>query len=988
MIEAGVLVTSASTPTNSLTASKPVAPGPGRPPKNQISPSQQSVRSVSTFTRNGISRNGSSDVDTSLSLFDAFVRQSIIILKRLTPDLASNDPENRYVLRARPNAGFRLEHEEEFSGDSLETLKIETPAEAVLNGLLDGLDRNAFIKLVSVGGGGNGHNGPGGLAILPRPQRFVAPGGPRWAGDTGGRTSRARPVGEKIALAMDDGDMRSVALKLRPETALAVDRNAQAMIVSGVAKPLDADSSALAGLKLNWALDDWQLINHSKERPRHLPIVNNANDPIWPDRIDSHKFWYAPTFELLQPAANSSPQSSPFQFTFRRIGETESGPALEGEIRFTLRRSIGRHILQALHARGNPAASPVPTANLAISLVLPFINSNDNTLTRHTCPCTVSLEGDDVVATVALTTQWVRIAYTVLSNPSASPEPARLSVAYSYEAYTSLRRFDVKLAFGNKAALIPLVFSAEQMREVQGLTFMDARASTLNFAEGSVLLKREAILLSPGPPNRDERANLRASVTRARPQVQVELADVEAVEAVEAVEVKKPKGTTLGHIAKPAVQPSIELAEIIRETALARRTLLRQEQHDAVFPCNVLGTFYRETSDEADLAVGCRRALELGQVSYRRYERIPELDSVLNGETLFQVYRSLQQPGRFLVLPARYVISRHSPETPDAYKARVLLYSDEDPTRAVRTPIIFRADLQPDIDLHARRELDIKLAQLSGRPVVEYPTAIESETAFVFLAMDSTPVSAVRTPDSFSVSISATAADWPLLFTRLQTGGVVGQVRFILGDGTELSSNLILDLRHITGPWTSGAVTAEKTGDAVRLTNRIDRPASVHDLMIVSDNKSRLVPVERMLSAGNSETVVIEALPNQAELFPVYTTPPTPEAIEAVPNAIERIHINVLFTNQILFSAHNLTAMDIFARRTGSQTSEQIHVGAETTVVQADFLLPLTEYISEPAIQLRIVKTFSDGHQEIKEWFNWELNTMGFVVSLTWNFVQ
>jgi hypothetical protein len=260
--------------------------------------------------------------------------------------------------------------------------------------------------------------------------------------------------------------------------------------------------------------------------------------------------------------------------------------------------------------------------------------------------------------------------------------------------------------------------------------------------------------------------------------------------------------------------------------------------------------------------------------------------------------------------------------------------------------------------------------------------------AFIFLAMDSTPVTAVRTPDSFSVSISATAADWPLLFTRLQTGGVIGQVRFILGDGSELTSELILDLRRVTGPWSSGAVTVERFGDAVRLANRIDRPASVHDLMAVTNGRSRLIPIERMISAQASETIAIEPLPEPAELYAVYTTPPTPEAIEAIPNAIERIHINVLFTNQILFSAHNLILMTVFVRRADSDTLEQIQITAETRVVQVDLLLPLTEYISQPAIQLRIVKTFSNGNTAVREWFNWELNQMGFVVSLTWDLVQ
>jgi hypothetical protein len=412
---------------------------------------------------------------------------------------------------------------------------------------------------------------------------------------------------------------------------------------------------------------------------------------------------------------------------------------------------------------------------------------------------------------------------------------------------------------------------------------------------------------------------------------------------------------------------------------------LRQEQLPAAFPCNVLGAFYRETTD-GDAAVGCRPAMELGRVSYRRYERVPELDSVAGGETQYQVYRSLQQPGRFLVVPARYAITRYPPGGPDAYRARVLLYSDEDPAHALRTPIVFTADLQPELLPHARRELELKLAALAAAPAIEYPTAVECATAYTFHALDSTPVAVTRTPDSFTVSIAATAADWPLLFTRLQTGGVLGEVRFVLGDGTELQSMLTVDLRHITGPWADGAVTSEPADGGVRLTNRIDRPVDVHELLLVRDGSPRRAAVERSIAAGAVETVTLTA--DGAEIYPVYTAPASPEALQAVPNAIERIHVNVLFTNQIRFANHELSALAVAVRRAGSAEDEQVVVVAETTVAQVDLLLPLTEYVAQPLIQLRIVRTFADGRVETKEWFDWNLNTMGFVVGLTWGFIQ
>jgi hypothetical protein len=909
-------------------------------------------------------------------LFAAFARQATVILRRLAPQLSAVDGANVYALRARPSVGFRLEHEEECIGDAIETVTFDAPLETPLNGLLSGRDRDAFIRLVSLKSGSIGGSDAGAVSTPPRPQRFTQRPASR-------DTVASR---QEIALAASEGQLKSVALKLRPEMASegAATRNANVMIASGIARPLSAGTSVQVADKLDWYLDDWRF-NGTNDKLRHLPIVGDPAAPLWQDRIDGNRFWYAPVFEVVQPAPNADPATSPFLFSFERIGETPSGPALEGEIRFTLRRTMSEQTRSAIAARPQAVVAPVPTANLAVSLVLPFLNETDNELRRHTCPCTVEDNGTMLTARVGLTTQWLRIAYTLLSHPGASAEPARVSVAFSYSTYAVVPRFGVHLAFGHKEATIPVMYSAAQVRERQNELYVDATTATLNFAGGTVMLKREMAARESrvgDTPVRDARRGggvaLAATAVVARPQVFTAAAVATTV---------RPSVVGLGQIATPIARPGINLADIIAETKYAERTLLRQEQHDAVFPCSSLGAFYRDTT-ETDVAIGCRPSMELGRVAYRRYERVPELDRVDGGETQYQVFRSMQHPGRFLVLPARYTISRHAPGTPDAYEPRVLLYSDEDPLRALATPIVFTAELQPDIAPHARRALDLKLALLAQTPVIEYPTAIECDVAFVFHAMDSTPVTAFRTPDSFSVSVACTAADWPLLFTRLQTGGVVGQVRFGLGDGTELSSILSVDLRHVSGPWTGGPVSCDVTAGSVRLTNRIDRPVAVHEMLIVSGATSRTVPVERTLAPAATDTIPVAELAADAEAYAAYTTPATPEVIEALANAVERIHVNVIFTNQILFSNHALMAMSVFVRRQGTTTPEQLSILPDTTLVQADFLLPLTEYIARPVVQLRIVKAFADGGTQTKEWFDWDLTQQGFVIGLTWELVQ
>src|SRR5262249_55555708 len=153
-------------------------------------------------------------------------------------------------------------------------------------------------------------------------------------------------------------------------------------------------------------------------------------------------------------------------------------------------------------------------------------------------------------------------------------------------------------------------------------------------------------------------------------------------------------------------------------------------------------------------------------------------------------------------------------------------------------------------------------------------------------------------------------------FTRLQTGGVLGEARFILGDGTELQSELTVDLRAITGPWADGAVTAEPADGGVRLTNHIDRPVGIHELLLVRDGSSNRVPVEQSIAGGVSEIVTVAL--GGAAVYPAYTMPASAVVLQEVANAIERIHVNVLFTNQIRFENHELVALEVTVRRVGS----------------------------------------------------------------------
>jgi hypothetical protein len=78
------------------------------------------------------------------------------------------------------------------------------------------------------------------------------------------------------------------------------------------------------------------------------------------------------------------------------------------------------------------------------------------------------------------------------------------------------------------------------------------------------------------------------------------------------------------------------------------RTMVRSESVPLSVPCGTFGNLYLERGANGTLtAVGCQDSLKLGETSTKAFQEIPELR-----DPAFRVWRSLQQPGRYL-LPSR-----------------------------------------------------------------------------------------------------------------------------------------------------------------------------------------------------------------------------------------------------------------------------------------------------------------------------------------------
>jgi hypothetical protein len=322
----------------------------------------------------------------------------------------------------------------------------------------------------------------------------------------------------------------------------------------------------------------------------------------------------------------------------------------------------------------------------------------------------------------------------------------------------------------------------------------------------------------------------------------------------------------------------------------------------------------------------------------------------------------------------------------------IYLYSSLDAGNATNNRCVVMASLQPDLPPWARKDLEVKLARLHHSPVTQYVTEIDSELTYSW-SLSGGPAAiqpqAAKLWDNFQVTLATDLAGGLQLQAMLAHSGISAQVSFKLADGTTLSTNLILDLTGLTGPWDGGPLETVLQGARVTLTNRIERGVNVSDVVVyAADGSTQAVRVDRLLTTGASVTV---ALPfTAAAAYPVYTLQAGgPADLTEIPSFVENIHTNVVFVNLINYANHSLKRLDLRVRLKEVPSSETgVPLSEEQPVSEAAFVLPLTTYLSAHTIQFQVTKTPTAGNGATTAWLEWDLTTRGNVISLTWELIQ
>ena len=844
----------------------------------------------------------------------AFLRAAQILFTSANGTEASGDLGPTYKLRQMQIESMTVRFQTELlGGQALKSLDLQSPLHQVLGPALQGQSLDTYVHLVLVDENGRG--------TIELPRRVKS------------RQARSGSGPREIPLAATKNAFVPLSLAIRPTSVITPNVATTAMVT-----PLFYQAA--------FANMDYAYIDLTGNAPRRLPIVTNQQYGLWHDRVEqSGHLWYAPHFTLAIPTATTPPEQSPFRFTYRVAGHDEQGrPGLEGTIRITLRREIPTEVQSQIDAQGSPKVFPVAITSIYVGLSIPFRDQSGVIRHNQIAASSVEDDGQTVVATINLLDDWVRMSYGSLAFPDFQPgEQAKVVVHYSFEAYQEIRPGSQNpifyLACGGKSVTVPIDPGNNDINPAAGLLQVDRRTGQLNFGLTE---------LRPLPK----------SGTKARRMRALPLAfELE----------RPPQSYQLSTL--PVIHPPVHMAdwvlEPVKKQTYALGSQTRSSELPVLFPCEQFGMLYAEEVAAEQRAIGCQEAFKLGQTQFRILAEVPM------GTKNFRVFRSLQVPGQFIVLPKVYAIGRYEPtEGEKAYRPLILLYSTIDVDDLTNSRCIFLSTLQPVLARFERVQLLDELRRnYHPNPTLSYFTELDGEVDIVWGIPNNggllrLEAEANRLPDSFQVSFATDVIGVPQLQAIMAASGITGTATVKLPDGTELQTTLQLKLSNITGPWEAGPIEVITTAGSARLINHIQPITNISKLLLID---SGAITSEVMVNSRlETDAEISVSLPTAAsQVEPVYSVEPTDTDLTEIRSYIEDIEKNLVFIikDDLDLAANEISKLRVVARIQGVAEKQQVELTASKKLDQVKFILPLTIYFERPPINIELYATNLSGEE-------------------------
>ncbi|HYG39770.1 MAG TPA: hypothetical protein VD908_14185 [Cytophagales bacterium] len=689
-----------------------------------------------------------------------------------------------------------------------------------------------------------------------------------------------------------------------------------------------------------------------------LPVVESEERKWYKDNKDPDLCWVIPEFKTLIPNRGEDPILSPFRFLFRQIGMDISGkPVLEGEVTFSLKAQLSENIKkEILDAHPDARFELVSTKNISVNLEIPFFNESNQLTTTTLITEEFRWNQDTLIVTFRMSNDWVRVSYGLLSAQKPEFEnKLKINLAYAFEGMGKKdQKLDKILLNQNifKIAALPVV--TKKSRNKPSNRYFDFESKTLVLENGQNISFDDS----------------RKPRSKSAKPIAGKLA------------ILNTSKITQPAINKVTLLPLVHSGKINRiteEKKFIKRTFIRREKIDIGFDCTKHGAFYQEQNNQGNIqSIGCKQPYKLGEINFSLYVPLTEIQ-----HPDFSVYQSTQIPNRFLVVPKRYVVTRFEPDKGDmAFHPCLRLYSTIDAENLERSRCILDATLAPDIHRFELEELHFRLSEFTSyTPYISFPGEIEHTEVYNWAI----PETLIEDIDSFSLGhfirmvLSAKIQGVLTLHSLLKNAGLSGKVNFTLPDGSVYSSELMISLESIKGPFINGALITEKQDSTISLKNGLTHRLQLTEIHAYKNYEDKKVlPIEKTLEGG--EETIFNADSDRIHV-PRYIIENVPETLSEIRKYLEDIECQVLFITNIDIEKEKIKQLLI---RFGL-SQEDLHETSLTkdkTVAEELLIMPLTNFFDQREIQYSIAIEKEDAEIIQGDWITVSLAD-GNIINIT-----
>ncbi|MEE3950223.1 hypothetical protein [Bacillus wiedmannii] len=405
-------------------------------------------------------------------------------------------------------------------------------------------------------------------------------------------------------------------------------------------------------------------------------------------------------------------------------------------------------------------------------------------------------------------------------------------------------------------------------------------------------------------------------------------------------------------------------------------------------PCSTMGKLYQHIYDTNIIEIGCKDPNRIGQIIRSPYEEMIELGNT----DFYRIFRNKQDIDRYLVIPNSYRIGLYSlaDGATKAYHPNILIQSVVDNSNPVDIKFLFKIMLLPDIPLYIRKELEAKLHLVSSHPIIEYPT--QKDFNYNVNIEELKDVAATKQSVALHLTLPLTLQRALLLRDSLYSASTYGKVRFESEEGVTFESTIILELKHLTGPWAGGPVEITLTEEQVKLTNKVQQAINITSLL-VNNSSSELtrIPVSIILEPSASEVVPLSNTPS--DIYPVYSLVPARDV--PLPDELRRyiddVYTTIKFLDLINHQNHNIQQLELTVRVKMLGTSSEVYnvpLAGNPLTGNLTIVFPLTQFSQESSIEFQVKITLISGEIRTTNWIEWKILINSNVVSLTWEMIE